>query len=45
VDAFDGDLEAPVEASGFRWCDFGCKVATEILVDDAIGDRKEGENM
>jgi hypothetical protein len=44
VDVFNGDLEA-VEASGFRRCDFGCKVATEVFVDDAIGGRKEGKNM
>ena len=44
VDVFDGNLEA-VEASGFRRCDFSCKVATEVFVDDAIGGRKEGENM
>ena len=44
VDVFDGDLEA-VEASGFRWCDFGCKVAAEILVDDAARGCEEGENM
>ncbi len=43
-DVFDGDLEA-VEASGFRLCDFGREVATEILDDDAAGGRKEGENM
>jgi len=43
VDVFDGDLEA-VEASGFRRCDFGREVATEILVDDAFGGREEGEN-
>ena len=44
MNIFDGDLKA-VKTSGFRRCDFGCEVATEILVDDAVGGREEGENM
>ncbi len=40
----DSNLEA-VEASGFRRCDFGREVATEILIDDAVGSREEGEDM
>ena len=44
VDVFGGDLEA-VEASGSQRCDFGRGVASEILVDDAVGGREEGENM
>ena len=44
MDVFYGNLEA-VKASGFRRCDFGCKVATEVFVDDAIGGREEGKNM
>jgi hypothetical protein len=35
VDVFDSKMEA-VEASGFRRCDFGREVATEILIDDAV---------
>jgi hypothetical protein len=41
---FSINLKA-VEASGFRLCDFGCKVAAEILVDDAIRGCEEGENI
>ena len=44
MDVFDGNLEA-VEASGFRRCDFGRKVAPEILVDNAVEGCEEGENM
>ena len=44
MNIFDGDLKA-VKTSGFRRCDLGREVATEILFDDAVGSRKEGENM
>ncbi len=44
VYVFDGNLEA-VETSGFWRCDFGCEVAVEIFVDDAIRSCKEGEDM
>ncbi len=44
MNIFDGDLKA-VKTSGFRRCDFGREVATEILFDDAVGSRKEGKNM
>ncbi len=44
MNIFDGDWKA-IKTSGFRRCDFGREVATEILVDDAVGSRKEGENM
>ena len=44
MNIFNGDLKA-VETAGFWRCDFDHEVATEILVDDAVGRRKEGKNM
>ena len=39
VDVFNHNLEA-VEAAGFRSCYFGGKVGAEVLVDNAIGGKK-----
>ena len=44
MDILDGDLEA-AEASGFRRCDFRCKIAAEILVDDAVRCSEEGKHV
>ena len=44
MDILDGNLKA-VEASGFRRCDFCCKIAAEVLVDDAVQCSKEGKNV
>ncbi len=44
VDVLNSYLEA-VEASGFRRCDLRCKVAAEVLVDNAIRCSKEGEDV
>ena len=44
MDILDGNLEA-VEASGFRQCDFHCKITAEILVNYAVRCGKEGKNM
>jgi hypothetical protein len=44
VDVFDGILKA-VETSSFRQCDFHCKIAAEILVDDAIRCCKKSQDV
>jgi hypothetical protein len=44
MDVLDGNLKA-VEASGFRRCDFCCKITAKVLVDDAIRCREEGKDM
>ena len=44
MNIFDGDLKA-IKTSGFRRCDFDREVATEILIDDAVGSREEGKDM
>jgi len=44
VDVLDSNLEA-VETLGFGSCDFRCKVAAEIFVDDAVGCCKESKDM
>ena len=44
MDVFDHNLEA-IEALGFRCCNFGGKVVTQVLVDNDIGSREECKNM
>ena len=44
VVVLDSSLEA-VEASGFRGCDFCCKIAAKVLVDDAIRCSKVSKHM
>jgi hypothetical protein len=44
VDILNSNLEA-VETLGFRRCDFRCKIAAEILVDNAIRCGEEGKNI
>ena len=44
MDAFYHDLEA-IEAAGFRCCYLGGKTVTQVLVDNAIGGRKEQKNV
>ena len=44
MDVFDHNLEA-IEASGFRYCNFGGKVVTQVLVDNTIGSGEECMNM
>ncbi len=44
VDVFNCDLEA-VETSCFGCCNFGGKVVTQILVDNAVRGSKECKDM
>jgi hypothetical protein len=44
VDVFDCNLEA-IEASGFGCCDFGGKIAAQVLINDAISGSKEHEDI
>jgi hypothetical protein len=44
VDVFDSNLKA-IETSSFRQRDFCCKIAAEILVDDAIRCCKKSQDM
>ena len=44
MDILDGNLEA-VEASGFRRCDFRCKIIAEILINNVVRCGGEGKNM
>ena len=44
MDVLDSNLKA-VEASGFRQCDLCGKVATEILIDDAIRCREKSQDV
>ncbi len=44
MDDLDGDLKA-VKASGFRQRDLCGKVAAKIFIDDAIGCRKESQDV
>ena len=44
MDVLDGNLKA-VEAAGFRRCDFRCKVAAEVLVDDAVRCSEESKHV
>ena len=43
MDVFDHNLEA-IEALGFRCCNFGGEVMTQVLVDNTIGSSKECKN-
>ena len=44
MDVLNGNLKA-VEASGFRRCDFHCKIAAKVLIDDAIQCSEERKHV